>query len=169
MATKEGESQGGVPTRWVELVVALLIVAGGAVVVVDSLRVGIDWVEDGPKAGYFPFFIGVILIAAGGFIAAKTVLSWRALAPRVFVEREALRPVFEMLLPTIAFVVAIYFLGIYVSSVIYIAGFMLWRGNFRWWTVAATSVGVPVVLFFLFEIWFLVPLPKGPFERLIGY
>jgi hypothetical protein len=169
MAIEEGGTQGDVATRWVELVVALLIAVGGAVVIVDSLRVGIEWAEDGPKSGYFPFFIGVILVVAGGYIAAKTLFAWRRLSAQVFVSRAELVPVLAMLLPTVAYVVAIYFLGIYLSSVLYIAGFMVWQGRFRWWTVASASVGVPFVLFLLFEVWFLVPLPKGPFERLIGY
>jgi len=164
-----GDSQGDVQARWVELVVALFVVAGGAVVVMDSLRVGIEWAEDGPKAGYFPFFIGAALIVSGGFIAIQALRRWRASAGQVFVRRDELKPVFHMLLPTIAYVVAIYFLGIYVSSAIYIAGFMLWQGKFKWFTTVAASLGVPFVLFLLFEIWFLVPLPKGPLEHLVGY
>ena len=169
MATQGKEAQGDVPTRWVELVVALLVVAGGLVVVVDSLRVGIAWAEDGPKAGYFPFFIGVILMLAGGLIAAQTLAAWRRRAGEVFVTREALTPVLKMLTPTIVYVVAIYVIGIYVASAIYIAGFMLWQGKFRWWATTAASLGVPFALFLLFEIWFLVPLPKGPLETWLGY
>ena len=169
MAMQEGGTQGDVQTRWVELVVALLVVAGGAVVMMDSVRVGIEWAEDGPKSGYFPFFIGAILVVAGGFIAAKTVLAWRRLSGQVFVRRDELKPVLAMLMPTIVYVVAIWFIGIYVASAIYIAAFMIWQGKFRWWTVAATSLGVPTALFLLFEVWFLVPLPKGPFEHMIGY
>jgi hypothetical protein len=28
---------------------------------------------------------------------------------------------------------------------------------------------VPVALFILFEIWFLIPLPKGPVEAALGF
>jgi hypothetical protein len=34
--------------------------------------------------------------------------------------------------------------------------------------VAAVSVGAAVAIFFIFERWFLVPLPKGPIEALLG-
>ena len=169
MSARGGEGRGDVPTRWVELVVALAIMAGGAVVVADSLRVGIAWAEDGPKAGYFPFFIGLILIVAGGLIAVQTLVAWRRRAGEVFVARAELKPVLAMLLPTIVYVAAIYFIGIYVASAIYIAGFMLWQGEFKWWAIAATALGVPLALFLLFEIWFLVPLPKGPLEAWLGY
>ena len=169
MAPREGEGGADVQTRWMEVVVALLVVAGGIVVVIDALRVGIEWGDDGPKAGYFPFFIGCALIVAGGWIAATTLRAWSALAGSVFVTRAELKPVFQMLLPTIAYVIAIFFLGIYVSSAIYIAAFMLWQGKFKWPVTAGTALGVPIAIFLLFEIWFLVPLPKGPFEKLIGY
>jgi putative tricarboxylic transport membrane protein len=169
MDNRGSEGAGDVQTRWMEVAVALLVVAGGIVVVVDALRVGIAWGDDGPRAGYFPFFIGCALIIAGGWIAAKTIYAWRSLAGGVFVTRSELRPVFQMLLPTIAFVIAIYFLGIYVASAIYIAGFMTWQGKFKWPVTVGTALGVPIAIFLLFEIWFLVPLPKGPFEKLIGY
>jgi hypothetical protein len=30
-------------------------------------------------------------------------------------------------------------------------------------------VGVPLFFFIVFERWFLVPLPKGPIENLLGF
>jgi len=169
MATEGREAGGDVQTRWVELVVALLTMAGGAVVVMDSIRIGITWAEDGPRAGYFPFYIGAILVATGAWIALQTLRRWRKLAGTTFVTRSELRPVFSMLLPTIGYVVLIYLIGIYIASAIYIAGFMLWKGKFGWLPTVVTSLGVPTALFLLFEIWFLVPLPKGPVENLLGY
>jgi putative tricarboxylic transport membrane protein len=168
MATREKGERGDVPTRWVELVVALLVVAAAAVVIVDSLRVGIAWAEDGPRAGYFPFFIGCILAIAGAWIAGRTLVAWKS-SDKVFVTGAELRPVMTMLLPTIVYVFGVYFLGIYVASAIYIAAFMVWQGKYTWLPTLLTSVGVPVAIFLLFEVWFLVPLPKGPLEHLFGY
>jgi putative tricarboxylic transport membrane protein len=74
-----------------------------------------------------------------------------------------------MLVPTIAYVGLIWLIGIYVASAIYIAGFMIFQGKYRIWLAALVSIGVPVVLFVLFEIWFLVPLPKGPVENMLGF
>ena len=50
-----------------------------------------------------------------------------------------------------------------------IAVFMRWLGNIAGTIVAAVAVGVPVVIFLVFEKWFLVPLPKGPMEELLGF
>jgi hypothetical protein len=160
---------GDVPTRWVELGVALALVVMGLVVVYDSHRVGIEWASDGPKAGYFPNFIGWILAGAGAWIAVETIGKWKSLSARVFVTREDLKPVLYMLLPTIVYVGLIALLGIYVASAIYIAAFMKVQGKYRWPATLAVSIGVPVAIFLLFEVWFLVPLPKGPIENMLGY
>ena len=59
-------------------------------------------------------------------------------------------------------------LGIYIASTLLIAYFMRRYGKYRWRLTAAVSVGVPLLFFAVFERWFLVPLPKGPLERLLG-
>ena len=169
MVSPEVRASGGIATRLVELIVALLIIAGGAVVIADSIRVGYTWGPDGPRAGYFPFYIGIILTAAGAIVAIQTLLRWRRLAGVIFVYVDALKPVLLMLLPTIGFVVLIAWLGIYVASFLYIGAFMLWQGRYGWLPTIAVSAGLPIVLFLVFELWFLVPLPKGPVEHLIGY
>jgi putative tricarboxylic transport membrane protein len=168
--TGDQESAGGsIRTRYVELIVALALVAIGLVVVVDSHRVGIEWADDGPKAGYFPNFIGWILTAAGAWIAGTTLVRWKALAGKVFVSGERLKPVLLMLVPTLVYIVAIALVGIYVASALFIGAFMRWQGKYPWWKAIAVGVAVPAAIFALFELWFLVPLPKGPLERLLGF
>jgi putative tricarboxylic transport membrane protein len=168
MAEKE-EAGGAVTTRWMELITALVIVALGLLVVVDSHRVGVGWGDDGPRSGYFPNIIGWILMVAGAWIAGGTIVQWRKLAGKVFVSHDDLKPVLQMLVPTIVYVVLIWLIGIYVASAIYIAAFMLFQGKYKWLPTALVSIGVPVAIFVLFEIWFLVPLPKGPVERMLGF
>ena len=169
MDQQDAPARGDIATRWMELFVALLFIVAGGIVIFDSVRVGYTWGADGPKAGYFPFYIGWILVAAGALVAIETLWRWKKLAGNTFVTRERLKPVFLMLLPTIAFVVLVGFLGLYVAAFIYIGGFMLWQGRYGWLPTLAVSVGLPVVLFAVFELWFLVPLPKGPVEHMLGY
>ncbi len=158
-----------VETRWVELVVALLIVAIGAVVIADSYRVGIAWGDDGPKAGYFPNFIGWILAVGGLWIGGETLVKWKALAGKTFVTLDALKPVLLMLFPTAVYVALLAFIGIYVASALYIGAFMRIQGKYRWLPTIGVAIGVPLIAFLLFERWFLVPLPKGPLERMLGF
>lgn len=158
----------GVRLMTVELVVAALLVAAGAVVMADSLRVGAGWESDGPQAGYFPFYVGLLLALAGAvnFVLA---IRHRWLGSRPFASYTELGHVLHVLVPTTALVVAIAFLGLYVASAVFIAWFMLWHGRFRWTMALPVALGVPVVLFLVFERWFLVPLPKGPLEAALGF
>ena len=169
MESPEANARGDIATRWVELIVALLFMLCGVIAIVDSLRVGITWAEDGPRAGYFPFYIGCLLTFAGLFVAVETLLRWKKIGNATFVSRERLKPVLLMLFPSIAFVVAIAWLGIYVAAFLYIGAFMLWQGKYGWLPALGVSAGLPIVLFLVFELWFLVPLPKGPLEHLLGY
>jgi hypothetical protein len=169
MSTRDGKQRGDVPTSWVEVAVALLFVVVAAVVIVDSLRVGITWGDDGPRAGYFPFYIGCILAITGAGIIVQALRHWKSLATATFVSRDELKPVLTMLWPTVVYVVLIVWIGLYVASAIYIATFMLWQGKYKWLATLAVSLGVPIATFLMFEIWFLVPLPKGPLEHWLGY
>jgi hypothetical protein len=150
-----------------EMVVATVLFLLGALVVYDSIRLGSRWAEDGPQAGYFPFYIGLIICISTGVIFFRA-LSVKALARKSFVGREALALVLKMLVPSILYVILIRFAGIYVASTIFIAFFMLWLGKYSWAKSVAVGLGVSVVFFLLFEVWFKVPLPKGPLEAALG-
>lgn len=157
-----------VSTRTVELVVAGVFMALAALIMWDNWRIGARWADDGPGAGYFPFRVGVIMFIAS---AVTFVLKLRggSAAASPFVERPQLKMVLQVLVPTIVFVAAIPLLGIYVASAVFIAFFMAWLGRYRPHSIAPVAIGVPAFLFLMFEIWFLVPLPKGPLETALGY
>jgi hypothetical protein len=150
-------------TRTLELVVAALMFLLGAVVIYDSVRVGARWGEDGPQAGYFPFYIGLLICVATAVVFFRG-LGDKAKAAKAFVTRGAFRQVLWMLVPSILYVGLIKPLGIYVASTLFIGFFMRQLGRYPWLKVAAVAIGVSVVSFLLFEVWFKVPLPKGPLE-----
>jgi len=148
--------------------VALLFAAVGGLVIFDSLRIGAGWGDDGPQAGYFPFFVGVALVVSG-LVTAVSTLRYEAHWHRAFATREQLHRVLQVLTPTAVYVGAIFVLGIYVSSALFIAWFMVRHGGFDWRLTVPVAVGVPLAFFLLFERWFLVALPKGPIERMLGF
>lgn len=154
--------------RGPELVVAALLMLIAVGVLIDSLRVGIGWADDGPRSGYFPFYIGLLLLGASGTTLIRTLLRWKR-PDGVFATRGALALVISVLIPIAIYVIAISFLGIYVASALLIGYFMRRHGKFGWLYSLSVSVAVPLVFFLVFERWFLVPLAKGPLERLLGF
>jgi len=164
------EGQGGRAAfrqKSAEIVVAALFFLAGAIVVYDSVRLGTKWAEDGPEAGYFPFIVGVLICVASA-INLAAVFFWARDDDKPFVETEQLRMVMSVLLPTAVYVGLIGWLGIYVASILFIAFFMRWLGKYDWWKLAAVSIGNSVFFFVIFEIWFKIPLPKGPLENWLG-
>ncbi|HKP25588.1 MAG TPA: tripartite tricarboxylate transporter TctB family protein [Dongiaceae bacterium] len=168
MQHQDQAGSGLVSKRKADIVVALLLVGVGALVIYDSLRLGIGWAADGPQSGYFPFYIGVFMVLASLGTAAIALFG-RNQGNGAFVERSQLVDVLKVLVPAAIFVALIGYIGIYVASGLFIALFMRWLGKFRWRTIVIVSVAVPFAFFLLFEIWFLVPLPKGPLEDFLGY
>lgn len=164
----EEASRRGVTTRTMEVAVALAILLLGVLVSWDSHRIGSGWGDDGPQAGYFPFYVGLILCAASVWTLLQTLLSGKG-DGHIFVTYRKLRLVMSVFIPSAIYVAAIYFIGIYVASALFIGAFMYWHGRFPWLKIILVSVIVPVSMFLMFEVWFLVPLPKGPLEALIGY
>jgi putative tricarboxylic transport membrane protein len=153
--------------RWPEVIVAGALMLVATLVIVDSLRVGIGWAPEGPRAGYFPFYIGLLLFAASAWVLVGQLLRWRE-ADEDFAHRSQIASVLAVLVPTVVYVGLIMPLGLYVASFLLIAYFMRRYGKYRWRLVAAVAVGVPLAFFLVFERWFLVPLPKGPLEHLFG-
>lgn len=157
-----------VSSRSADIVVALVLVAVGGLVISDSMRLGIGWADDGPSSGYFPFYTGLLIVLSSVCTIALTLLR-RLKSNGSFVGRGQLRDVLKVFVPSAIYVGLIGFIGIYVASALFIAVFMRWLGRFRWATIIIVSVGVPLSLFLIFELWFLLPLPKGPLEDALGY
>jgi hypothetical protein len=156
-----------ISTRWPEVLVAAFLVAVALLVIGDSLRVGIGWAGDGPRSGYFPFYIGLALLGAAASVLFGALRRWRRAPP--FAERAQLESVLAVLLPMAVYVAAIAWLGLYVPSALLIGWFMRRHGGFAWVTTAIVSAALPVAVFLVFERWFLVPLPKGPLEAWLGF
>ena len=174
----EGGDKPVTSLRVAEIVMGSLFLIFGAVIMWDSRKLGASWGSDGPQAGYFPFYIGLMLLASSGVVLFKALACWMnratadagtSLLNRTFVGRDELQLVMAMLVPATLYVVAMGFVGLYVSSVVLIAWFMRRHGRFGWPLSAMVSIGVPLTVFVVFERWFLVPLPKGPIEAMLGF
>jgi hypothetical protein len=164
------EERTGVPTFAVEAAVAALVVLFGLVVLIGSRNLGSGWTSDGPGAGYFPFYIGLILCISGAGILYQALFGKKR-NTEIFVDGEQLKRVLSVLVPAAVYVLAIQVFGIYIASAVYIAGFMIVLGKFD--KVKAILLGVAIAAFFfvMFEVWFKIPLHKGWLNPLgfLGY
>jgi hypothetical protein len=159
---------GGARTVVIDVIVAALTFSFGAVVIYDSIRLGWSWGADGPQAGYFPFYIGLLICIGSVVVLAQSIARWRRDAA-IFVEAGQFKQVLKVLVPSVLYVLAVQFIGLYAASALFIGLFMKVIGGYGALRSATVGILVSVVAFMLFEIWFQIPLPKGPLEALLGY
>lgn len=173
MSNEPAESPEGRPVArnsTVDAIVALILVAIGLVVVVEARRLGASWTADGPGPGYFPFYIGLILAICGTAIFVQSVRA-RSTDEEVFVDSVQLKRVGSVLVPSAIYVAAVMLLGLYLASALFIALFMIVLGKYSILKSVVIGVAVNALFFFMFEVWFKVPLYKGSLNPLgfLGY
>jgi putative tricarboxylic transport membrane protein len=152
-----------------EIAVAALFFLVGAILITDSVRLGFGWHEvHGPQPGYFPFYVGLIICICAVINLTRALVVLRGAKNKAFVEREQLKLVLTVLVPTAIYAAAVVWTGIYAASVVFIAFFMRRLGKYPWWKVVVVPLVTIVVFYVIFEMWFKVPLPKGPLEAWFG-
>jgi putative tricarboxylic transport membrane protein len=164
----EADSPPVTDTRVAEVVVSLLLVVLALTLGFDNWRTGIGWDSTGPQAGYFPFYLSVILGLASLYGLVVTFLA-RKEPSETFVTRAQLRRVMAVFVPTLLFCLATQFLGMYVASFLLIAIFMRMVGKIALWKSLLTAFLFTAIMFVTFDIAFDVIMPKGPLEAAFGY
>jgi putative tricarboxylic transport membrane protein len=155
-------------TRTAEVATYLVLLALALVLAYDNWRSGMGWAKDGPQSGYLPFYLCMILGGASLFGLGSIFLK-RSYKSKTFVTRDQLRRVMQVFVPTVLFCVITQWLGIYVASLLLVAGFMRFIGRIAWWKSLLTSFLFAVIMFVTFEIAFDVIMPKGPLEAALGF
>jgi len=169
-----GREEGAAPARAVasaravDIAVCLLLLAFAGLMAFDNWRSGAGWASDGPKSGYFPFYLSLLLGAASLYGLVKSVLDRQA-AAATFVNRDQLRRVLQVLVPTFLFCLLTQWLGLYVASFLLVVGFMRYVGEIAWWKSLLTSFLFAAAMFVTFDVAFDVIMPKGPLEALLGF
>ena len=164
----EANSPAVTDTGVAEAVVCVLLLGLALLLGFDNWRTGIGWDSTGPQAGYFPFYLSVILGCASLYGLAAVLLT-RKQDAATFVTRAQLRRVMAVFVPTLLFCLATQFLGMYVASFLLIAGFMRLVGKIAWWKSLLTAFIFTALMFVTFDIAFDVIMPKGPLEAAFGY
>jgi putative tricarboxylic transport membrane protein len=167
-STAPARTEGAPSMFHAELIVALALFGFGLLVAWDSYRTGSGWsAMSGPRAGYFPFRLGLLLALCGAAIAVQTLRRRGSLRVR-FIEPGQIRPVLTVAIPSLIYVAGVQWLGIYVASFVFVAAFMRWAGGLAWWRCGVVGLSLVVLTFWLFEKRFFLPLPKGPLEAWLG-
>ena len=167
MSDPSHAAESGPSQRSVEVAVALSTLAFGIIILIGSLQVGIDWGLEGPRPGFFPFYVSLFIIGSSAYnLAHVTVLD--GAKQGMFSDMEQLKRVMSVVVPASIYVALVPFLGMYVSSILLIAVFMMWLGDYSAWKTLPIAVGIPAVVYVVFERYFQIALPKGPIEYWLG-
>jgi len=164
----EADSPAVTSTRVADVTVSLLLLAVAATLGFDNWRTGIAWDSTGPEAGYFPFYLSVILGGASLYGLVTAFLA-RKQVPETFVTRAQLRRVLAVFVPTLLICLAVQFLGLYVASFALIAAFMRIVGRIALWKSLLTASLFTAIMFVTFDVAFDVIMPKGPLEAAFGH
>jgi hypothetical protein len=168
--TSDAEHRTGVSTHIVDAAVALFVLLLGGIVLVGSWELGSGWTSDGPGAGYFPFYIGLIICISGVGIFCQALFT-KNKNTEIFVDTVQVKRVLSVLLPALLYVLAVRFVGLYVASAVYIALFMIVLGKYSPLKSVIAGLALNTLFFLMFEVWFKVPLFKGSLDPLgfLGY
>jgi putative tricarboxylic transport membrane protein len=107
------ETGGAGPShRSVEIGVAGFMALLALIGIYGSLKVGIGWGDEGPRAGFFPFYVSLVVLLS---CAVNLLAVLRTSGQKVFAEWSQLRQVVSVLVPTIVYVALVPYLGMYVA------------------------------------------------------
>lgn len=149
-----------------ELVAASLTFVIGTAIVVGAREYGTGWTDAGPEAGAFPFYVGIVVVAAS---IGNALQAWRRRHDRaIFANAQQIGRIAAFAVPMALFVAACVSLGFYVATVLYLGLVMRFQGHYGWWRSALMAIGTSAFFFVVLELWFKVALLKGPLEAALG-
>jgi hypothetical protein len=147
--------------RKADIACGLALMFLGGLVLWESLKLKIGWGLNGPEAGFFPFWLAAGLVVCSVIVVLKAFLDRSLYAQKPFVPKGSWVPVIKVALPAFVMVGLTEAIGLYPAAFIYLAVYMRWIGKNRWITTFLVSLLLPVVSYFIFDKWFLIPMPKG--------
>ena len=153
--------------RTLEIATACVLAAFAAAVVAGALQLQTGWGDTGPQSGYLPLRLGALLLLVSVGLLVQAVR--RPHDGAVFATGEQLQRSLSLLLPTLVMAVAMPWLGTYLTGAVYLVFMARRHGRLAWPKAVALGPLVMAVFFGVFELWFGVPLVKGPIEHALGY
>jgi putative tricarboxylic transport membrane protein len=155
-------SLGSFTLKKAEIAASAVFFALAAFVMVEGARLGAGWDERGPEAGFFPFWLAV-LMAFGSIAAFIKGVSGRAAPGPFFENRQEVTDLVQVGAPLAAAILVIPWLGVYVATWLYVWLFGWWYGRFRWWTSLAGGAAFATVMYFALTRGMNLPMPMSVF------
>jgi hypothetical protein len=151
-------------TKAADILVAVILLCLGLVVAADSIRLGSGWGLEGPRPGFFPLLMS-ILVVGGCLIVIQQARTGKSSVKgdKRFVPVGGLKPVLTVAIPAIGMVLLTEVIGLYIAAMIYLAAYIKVVGEYRWRTVLLISIPIPLIFYVVFEKMFLIPMPMGWF------
>lgn len=152
--------------RTLEIGTAAGLALFASAVIASSLQLQNGWGPTGPQAGYVPLRLGGLLL-----VVSLALLVQGARAPgggEPFATREQLARSLSLFVPTVAMAIGMTWLGVYLTGAVFLAYMARRHGGMHPGRAIALGAGATVLFYLIFELWFSVPLAKGPLEHWLG-
>jgi putative tricarboxylic transport membrane protein len=149
-------------TKTADIITALVLLLFGLIVAVDSIDKGIGWAAEGPRAGFFPFVMAV-LILGGCFLVIRQAIKGTSSVKgaKRFVEAGGMKPILIVIVPAVLMILLTEVIGLYLASILYLTFYIKWAGGHSWRTSLLIGIPVPLVSYIIFDKFFLIPMPMG--------
>ena len=150
--------------------IGLIFVSLGVAWKATELPVGI-LPKEGPGGGFLPFWLSLGIAAVSLMVLIQSLLSSRrdksdTAGAGVFMSREGLGDLMRVGLPGMIMILLIGVISVYFSAALFIFYCLFLVGGHNLKTSLGVSIGVPVVVYYIFEKFLIIPLPKGYAEFL---
>jgi hypothetical protein len=151
-------------TRAGDILVAVILLGLGLLVGWDAVRLGSGWGLEGPRPGFFPLLMAILVVGGCVIIIRQAITGKSSVkGEKPFVLPGGLRSVLIVLFPAVGMVILTEVIGLYLAAMIYLVAYIRWVGEFRWRTVLLISIPTPLVFYVVFDKIFLIPMPMGLF------
>jgi hypothetical protein len=144
----------------VELGLALTLLLLSGLVIERSVDLNIGWGPNGPDAGFLPFWLALFM-AAGTLVVIVKEVHQHSSQTAFLPGREEMWAIIRLMLSFVGFAVLLPYLGIYITSALYLGLFSWFVGKHRWYVALAVAILIPVALFFALDEGFRLLLPKS--------
>jgi putative tricarboxylic transport membrane protein len=155
--------------RTAELLMAILMGVFSIYLMVKSTELPVGWVKGvGPGGGTWSFWLSAIMLISCVGIGVNWFLKRGPIASstKVYIERHVLVDVGLVAGSLLVTIGLMGFIGVYGALPLFLVFYIRYLGKHPWPLTAVLSLGIPMVIFYFFEVTLKIILPKGITEPL---